>query len=76
MKQMNIRLHTTSVFKIRMGLIFGAKVTELPWYIFDFIGRCMFLNMPNVKHLFLRAVAFVYLNDKVTLFVLGKIILR
>ena len=35
-----------------MELIFeGAKVTELLWYILNFIGLCMFLNLPNVIHL-------------------------
>ena len=64
-------------FQNKSGLISkGAKVTELPWYILNFIGLCMFLNVPYVTHLSLRIVAFVYLNDKVTLFVLGKIILR
>ena len=59
MKQMKIRLHTTFVFNIRVEIISkGAKVTELLWFILNFIGQCMFLNMPNVTHLSLRIVVF------------------
>ena len=59
MKQMKIRLHTAFVFNIRVELISeGAKVTELRRYILNFIGLCMFLNLPNVTHLFLRIVVF------------------
>ena len=59
MKQKNILLHTTFVFNIREELIAkGAKVTELLWYILNFIGLCMFLNLPNVTHLSLRIVVF------------------
>ena len=55
MKQMKIRWHTTFVFNIRVELISkGAKVTELLWYIFNFIGLCMFLNLPNVTYLSIR----------------------
>ena len=55
MKEMKIRLHTTFVFNI---ISKGAKVTELLWYILNFIGLCMFLNLPNVTHLSLRIVVF------------------
>ena len=73
MKQMEIRLQTTFVFNIRVLLICeGAKVTELQRYILNFIGLCMFLNLPNVTHLSLRIVVFCILNDKVTPFVLGE----
>ena len=72
MKQMKIRLDTTFIFNIRVELISkGAKVTELLWYILNFIGLCVFLNLPNVTHLSLRIVVFCISNT-----VLGKIILR
>ena len=72
MKQMKIRLHTAFVFNIRVELISeGTKVTELRQYILNFIGLCMFLNLPNVTLIF-KDSCFVYLNDKVTLFVLGE----
>ena len=59
MKQMKIRLHTTFVFNIRVELISkDAKVTELLWYILNFIGLCMFLNLPDVTHLSIRKVVF------------------
>ena len=59
MKQMKIRLHTISVFNIRVELISqGAKVTELLWYMLNFIGLCMFLNLPTVSHLSLKILVF------------------
>ena len=46
-------------FNIRVELIYeGAKVTELQWYIFNFIGLCTFLNLTNVTHLSLGIVVF------------------
>ena len=69
MKQMKIGLHTAFVFNIRVKLISeDDKVIELRLNILDFIGLCMFLNLPNVIHLSLS----VHLNDKVTLFVLRE----
>ena len=59
MKQIKIRLHTAFVFNIRVELISkGAKVTELRRYKLNFIGLCMFLNLPNVTHLSLRIFVF------------------
>ena len=59
MKQMKIRLRTAFVFNIRVELISEcASVTELRRYILNFIGLCMFLNLPNFTHLLLRIVAF------------------
>ena len=59
MEQMKISLYTTFVFNIRVELISkGAEVTELLWYILNFIGLCMFLTLPNVTHLSLRIVVF------------------
>ena len=59
MKQMKIRLHIAFVSNMRVELISeGAKVTELRWYILNFIGLCMFLNLPNVTHLSLKIVVF------------------
>ena len=56
---MKIRLLTTFVFNIRVEFISkGAKVTELLWYIFNFVGLCTCLNLPNATHLSLRIVVF------------------
>ena len=59
MKQMKIRLNTNFVFNIGVELISkDAKVTELLWYICNFIGLCMILNLPNVTHFSLKIVVF------------------
>ena len=59
---MNKYMHETNtafVFNTRVELIFeDAKVTELRRYVLNFIGLCMFLNLPNVTQLSLRIGVF------------------
>ena len=54
----------------------GAKVTELLWYILNFIGLCMFLNLPNITNLSLRIVVFCIFKRLSNTVCFGEIILR